>query len=87
MSQKDTLVSRLLARPRDFELRELEKLLGLCGCTKSNAGRTSGSAIRYTYVRGNVKRVFSIHRPHPENTLKRYVLDGAIEFLKDIGAI
>ena len=87
MAQKDDLLRRLLSRPRDFELRELETLLISFECTKSNAGRTSGSAIKFVYVNGDVKRVFSVHRPHPGNTLKQYILDEAVKFLTDIGAI
>ena len=87
MSQKDDLIRRLKSRPKDFELRELERLLGLCNCQKSNAGRTSGSAVKYTYVKDGKKSVFSFHKPHPENTVKRYVVDTAIAFLKEIGEI
>ena len=87
MSQKEELISRLKSKPRDFELRELERLFGYCGCKKSNAGKTSGSAIRYTYVNGNVKRVFTLHKPHPEKTLKKYVLEAAILFLSEIEEI
>ena len=87
MSQKEDLIARLKSKPRDFEIRELEKLLRLCGCEKSNAGRTSGSAVKYTYVRAGVKRVFMFRKPHPENVLKKYIIEGAIEFLSDIGEI
>ena len=87
MSQKDDLIQRLKNRPKDFELRELERLLGLCNCQKSNAGKTSGSAVKFTHVTDRKKSVFSFHKPHPENTVKRYILDAVIDFLKEIGEI
>lgn len=87
MSQKDDLIQRLMSRPRDFELRELERLLGLCNCQKSNAGRTSGPAMKFTHVADGKKSVFSFHKPHPESTEKRYIMDAAIDFLKEIGEI
>ena len=87
MSQKEYLIKRLKSTPKDFELRELEKLFGLCGCMKSNAGKTSGSAVKYIYASGKKKRIFSLHKPHPGNVLKKYVLEGAIAFLTDIGEI
>lgn len=87
MSQKDDLIQRLMSRPKDFELRELERLMSLCNCKKSNAGRTSGSAMKYTHAADGKMSVFSFHRPHPENIIKRYIIDAAIDFLKEIGEI
>ena len=49
MSQKDSLVERLLSKPKDFTIDELESLMGKCCCKKFNRGRTSGSAIAYIH--------------------------------------
>ena len=81
MSQKDELIRRLKSKPKDFEIRELDRLMSLCNCEKSNSGKTSGSAIKYYHMPD--KRVFVCHSPHPQKTLKRYVIDNVIAFLEE----
>jgi len=48
MSKKEKLIKRLLSKPKDFEFNEAKTLMGLCGYLMSNAGKTSGSRIRFT---------------------------------------
>jgi len=77
MSRKEKLILKLKSKPKDFEFREAETLMKLCGYTTSNAGRTSGSQI---YFIKNDK-VFSMHKPHPRNELLPYQI---IEILKEL---
>lgn len=85
MGKKDTMTARLLSMPKDFEQREMDTLMGQCGCVKNNRGKTSGSAIQYVYQA--TQQVFTYHRPHPENRIKPYVLKAAIQFLRSVGEI
>ncbi len=85
MSQRDELIKRLLSKPKDFEIRELDRLMSFCGCERDNAGKTSGSAVKYFHRKDG--KIFMCHRPHPGNILKPYVVSAAIAFLKDIGEI
>ena len=85
MGKKDAMTARLLSMPKDFEQREMDTLMGQCGCDKNNRGKTSGSAIQY--VHRATQRVFTYHRPHPGNILKPYVLKAAIQFLRSVGEI
>lgn len=85
MSQKEDLINRLKAKPKNFTIKELDSLMSKCGCEKSNRGRTSGSAIAYYHTA--TKRVFRIHSPHPKKELKSYVINSVISFLEEIGEI
>lgn len=85
MSQKDDLISRLKSYPKDFEIRELDSLMGKCNCQKGNRGNTSGSAIEYSHI--PTCRTFNCHSPHPEKVLKKYILKEAVKFLEDVGEI
>ena len=84
MSQKEKLLKRLLAKPRDFTLDEMTTLLQYLGYQPYNAGKTSGSAVKF--VNGE-KDVIGFHKPHPENTLKRYILEQVLDRLKEGGHI
>lgn len=85
MSQKENLIERLKGRPKDFTIDELISLMTRCGCEKMNRGKTSGSAI--AFVHSKTGRKMNIHSPHPNKELKMYVVDKAIEFLKEVNEI
>lgn len=85
MSRKEKLIRRLMSNPVDFTIQELETLLGLAGCIRNNGGRTSGSKVEYSHPPTGLD--LSIHRPHPGNELKPYVIKLVIEFMKKIGEI
>ena len=80
MSRKEKLISRLKSRPKDFEFREAETLMRLCGYTLSNAGKTSGSQV-YFIKEG---AVFSMHKPHPRKELLSYQVDELLDELEDL---
>ena len=68
MSKKDKLLSRFLAKPKDFSYNEVITLLKLSGYTKGKSGKTGGSRVSFT----NGKKVFRLHKPHPRNELLAY---------------
>lgn len=82
MSKRDKLLARLKERPADFEWDELVALLSGVGFTVVN-----GKGPRYKFFHPDTTRVLSFHKPHPEKTVKRYVLDQTIEVLKDLGEL
>ena len=75
MSTKEKLIDRLMSLPVDFTFDEVVRLFSLCGFEMSNKGHSSGS--RVAFVRGD--EVFSMHKPHPGNIVKR----GTLKFVKD----
>lgn len=54
MDRKQKLIARLLQMPRDFTADEMQTLLKWMGFEIDNAGKTSGSAIRFIDKDGNI---------------------------------
>jgi predicted RNA binding protein YcfA (HicA-like mRNA interferase family) len=82
VSKKSKLIERMKARPRNFTWDEACSLMKSCGFEIS-----SGSGSRRMFRHSITGQRVHIHKPHPENTLKRYVLDELIETLTDAGEI
>jgi len=83
MGKLNKLQLRLLSRPKDFTFNELESLLKGFGFVLSNAGGTSGSAVRFiNHTNGHIIR---LHKPHPQSTLKPYLINFVISELKKGG--
>jgi len=83
MSKKEKLIARLKTRPKDFKFNEAKTLMGLCGYTVSNAGKTSGSQIYFT----RQNKAFYMHKPHPQKELHMYQVNAILEELKEEGLI
>ena len=80
MGQKEKLIKRLKTKPRDFTFDEAETLLGYLTYSRSNKGKTSGS--RALFVKG--ENTYAVHKPHPGNIVKGYVLKQVYEYLKKL---
>lgn len=85
MPKKDDLLKKLCGKPspKNFTKRELEQLMGKCGCDKFSGGRGSGIG----FVHRETKRVLQFDAPHPGNELYGYQVKKTIQFLKEIGEI
>ena len=79
MSTKDKLVERFKRQPKDFTWQELVRLLGIFGFEVDNKGKTSGS--RIVFVRDDDE--IEVHKPHPSNIIKEYVMKNVLKFLID----
>lgn len=82
MSSRQKMLNRLLLRPKDYTYSELRTLLGKLGYMEDNKGKTSGSRVSFY---NKQKKVVSVHKPHPGNELKRYVIDLIIDLLRRNG--
>ena len=80
MSRRDKLIARLKSRPRNLSWDELVRLLGLLGYVESKAGKTGGS--RRRFVHPNAPAI-ALHRPHPDNTVKAYIIDEVLRVLTE----
>lgn len=80
MARKDKLIRRFRARPRDFQWDELTRLLDGLGYKEVRSGRTGGSRRRFVHP---TAPTVSLHRPHPGNVVKMYVIDEVLRVLKD----
>ena len=83
MSKKEKLIVRLKSKPKDFEFSEAKTLMRLCGYSVSNAGKTSGSQVYFTKGR----KVFYMHKPHPQKELHVYQVSAIIKELEQEGLI
>lgn len=82
MSSRQKMLNRLLLRPKDYTYSELRTLLSKLGYMEDNKGKTSGSRVSFY---NKQKKVVSVHKPHPGNELKRYVIDLIIDSLRRNG--
>lgn len=80
MGKKDKLMLRLLNNPKDFTFDELTTLLKGLGFELSNAGGTSGSAVKF--IHPETKHIIRLHKPHPSPILKQYLIKYIISELK-----
>ncbi len=84
MSRKEKLIKRLMGRPRDLTWEELSGVLKCLGYREWKKGKTGGS--RRRFVHDSAPPV-SLHKPHPKNIVKLYVIRELIEFLEREGLL
>jgi len=80
MSKNEKLLLRFLSLPKDFTYSELKVLLESFGYKEKQ-----GAGSRTYFAKDNHK--IKLHKPHPDNKLKRYQLDLIIEELTIKGLI
>jgi len=78
MSKKEKMIARLKSKPKNYTYNEAKTLMGLCGYSISNAGKTSGSQVYF--AREN--KVFYMHKPHPQKELHAYQINSIIAELE-----
>ncbi len=78
MSKIDKLIERLKSHPKDFTWDELLKVLKHFGYNELKAGKTGGSRRKFA---DNQNNIINLHKPHPANILKEYVIKQIIEHL------
>ena len=84
MSRKEKLVNRLQSRPKDFTWDELQRLLEGLGYEPAKQGKTGGSRRRFIH---QTAVTITLHKPHPSNIIKMYVIDDVLNILKQEGLI
>ncbi len=85
MSKKEQLLQRFLSKPKDFTYAEVKPLLRALGYDEIKTGKTSGS--RIAFMNKKTQHLIRLHKPHPENILKRYQLDLIEDELKNMEVI
>jgi predicted RNA binding protein YcfA (HicA-like mRNA interferase family) len=82
VSQRDKLVVRLKAKPKDFTWQELVRLLTAFGYAEAKRGKTGGSRRRFVHP---TAALITLHKPHPGSILKQYQVEQIIETLTQEG--
>ncbi|NLF41699.1 MAG: type II toxin-antitoxin system HicA family toxin [Bacteroidales bacterium] len=80
MSQKEKLLSKLFTKPKDFKWDELRNLLVGLGYRE-----LEGSGSRVKFQNDELGSMINLHKPHPGNIVKSYVIERVIEVLKEKG--
>ena len=82
MSQHEKLKERFLEVPNDFAYQELKKLLGHLGYVE-----IQGRGSRVKFMNATTNHWVNVHKPHPENVIKPYMLKKVIKNLKEKGVV
>ena len=78
---KEKLVDRFKSLPNDFTFEELVRLFRLFGFEIGSKGKTSGSRMEFINEEKNLS--YGVHKPHPVNSVKSYVMKQVLEFLSE----
>lgn len=79
MNKRAKLIKRFRTQPRDFTFEEVVQLFQGCGFELDNKGSTSGSRVRFFNPEGEL---FLMHKPHPSNIIKAYLMRDILDFLE-----
>ena len=79
MNKKEKLIKRFRTLPRDFTFDEVVTLLQGFGFTLENKGSTSGSRVKF--YNDTDKNAYIMHKPHPNNIVKGYMMRDMLDFL------
>ncbi len=79
MGTKEKLIERFKRQPKDFTFDELICLFQVVGFELSQKGKTSGSRIEFVNQEKGLS--YGTHKPHPDNSIKSYVMKQILEFL------
>jgi len=81
--QHDKAIARLKAAPCDYTYDEARSLLISLGYKEDNKGSTSGSRVMFHKEKSKIM----LHKPHPGNIMKQYMVRHLLTFLKERGEL
>jgi HicA toxin of bacterial toxin-antitoxin, len=84
MGRRDKLIARFNGRPKDFTWDEMVRLREGFGYHEAKAGKTGGSRRRFVHP---TAPIIALHKPHPGNVVKRYVVEDVIRVLTEEGLL
>jgi predicted RNA binding protein YcfA (HicA-like mRNA interferase family) len=84
VSRREKLIVRLKTRPKDLTWDELVRLLQGLGYREVATGKTGGSRRRFVHASAPT---IALHKPHPGNIVKSYVVDELLRLLAEEGLI
>ena len=83
-NQKEKLIQRLKAKPKDFTFDNAETLLKYLDYVRSNKRKTSGSRVMFV---SDEHGSILLHKPHPQKELKTYQVKQLLEILEQEGLV
>ena len=85
MGKKEKLIKKLTSNPKDFTFEDAETLLRYFSFERSDKGHTSGSRVKFTSEKHQIKIL--LHKPHPRKELLEYQIKQLVEQLKQEGLL
>ena len=85
INKKEKLIKRFRTLPKDFTFEEVEALFNGCGFTLENKGATSG--LRVKFYNEKDQNSYIMHKPHPSNIIKGYIMRDILNYLLKNGYI
>ena len=80
MSKIDKLIVKFNSNPKDLTWEELIKILTHFGFSEiTKKGKTGGSRVKFA---NESKDIINLHKPHPSNIIKPYLIKQIIKKLK-----
>jgi len=80
MGKTEKLIAKLMNNPKNLTWEELIKILAYFGFTEiKKKGKTGGSRVKFS---DQLKRIINLHKPHPSNIVKQYVIKQILEKLR-----
>lgn len=79
MSRKEKLLTRLKQKSKDFKWDDLKALLRALGYKQVKQGKTGGSRRRFVHT---TAPPIILHKPHPDNVLKMYIINDILDILE-----
>ena len=79
MGAIEKLREELKARPKSFDWSDMKRVLLSVGYSESTGGKTSGSRVRFTHL---TAAPIVLHKPHPGNEMKQYVIKLVVDMLE-----
>ena len=79
MNKREKLIKRFRTLPRDFTFEEVVSLFQGYGFELENKGATSGSRIKLYHSVDQI--AYIMHKPHPSNIVKGYMMRDILNFL------
>ena len=80
MTKRQKLLFRFLTVPSDLTWHELTRVLSGLGFVEiKSKGVTGGSRVKFVNQNGEI---INLHKPHPSNIVKRYVIVQIIDKLQ-----
>lgn len=79
MSKIEKIIDKFKKTPNDLSWEELIKVLNHFGFHEiKTKGKTGGSRVKFTDTE---KRIINLHKPHPRNIVKQYLIKQILEKL------
>jgi len=84
MSTVEKLKGNLKNRPATYKWNDIKRVLTNLGYKEDSGGKTSGARVKFIHA---TAALIIIHKPHPGNELKKYIIDFIVDTLEQEGLL